>query len=405
MKNKTEETIKEIYQQEIQAPPRFGRFNELRVIFFCLIISFLSGFLAALLKDNLIGQPASVGTTINVKSGNKAEILDLNFLLSKEDQSYNKVLNQLRSQTVGFYKKRAVTEDILNSLYLEKDFLGSGIVITSDGWLLTHQQVIDKQEVVIITADKKVYELLKKVTDPFSNTVLVQISAKDLAPVKFADLDYSQVTDPLLTVRYSTQNHGSDIVKTSIQRFSYHDQVKPSDFILSTERIDHYLKIANDFDLIYNGAALFNDKSEVVGLMFVSGRDKIRLAVPGYYLNSAVSNFLASSSEVMRANLGVNYLDLSESLGLSAKVTEGRVKGAVLLGSKELNLLAVKPGSPAETAGLKAGDIVLKVNDEEINDKNSLTRLVQDYTPGQELKLNIIRAGKEMEIKAVVGEM
>ncbi|MBU1131390.1 S1C family serine protease [Patescibacteria group bacterium] len=403
-KNKSTDAIEEIYKQDIQAPTIIKNRTGFKIIIVCLIISFLSGFIGAWLKDALIGQSIITYAPTAAQPNTETEILDLEFLLSKEDQQYNKVLSELKGQLVGFYKKRS-GQGILDSIYLQKDFLGSGIIVTSDGWLLTHSQVVGNEDYVVITADKKVLEPLKEVADDFTKTVLVQVSAKDLTPVKFADLNYLQVTDPLLTVRYSAQNHGSDIVLTSIQRFAYHDQVKPTDFLLSTEKIDHYLKVTDDFDLVYNGAAVFNNQSEVVGLLFKSGREEIRLAVPGYYLKSAVSNFLSSSAEVIRSSLGVYYVDLSESLGLPEEVAGGRLKGAVLLGDLDANVMAVAEGSSAAEAGLEAGDIILKVNNEEINEKNSLTKLIQDYTPGQELTLLVFRAGEELEIKAVLGEI
>jgi len=398
-----EGTIEEIYKQDFQAPLKISKSSgSLKTAILVIFFSVIGGFLGGVASNGYVSQDLTAITQIN--TNNTPEVIDLEFLLSKEDQEYSKVLSQLRSQVVGFYKKRT-SEEILGSLYLEKDFLGSGVIVTSDGWLLTHKQVVGNEDYVIITADKKALEPLKEVVDPLTNLVLVQVSASDLAPVKFADLNYLQVTNPILAVRYSAQNHGSDIIKTSVQRFSYHDQVKANDFLLSTEKIDHYLKITNDFDLVYNGGILFNGNNEVVGLMFESGRAEIRLAIPGYYLKSAVSNFLSSSAEVIRSQLGVNYLDLSESLGLAENITEGRVKGAVLLGNLDLNILAVAEGSPAAEAGLKAGDIIIKVNNEEVDEKNSLTKLIQDYTPGQELTLTFIRAGEEQEVKVVLGEM
>ena len=123
------------------------------------------------------------------------------------------------------------------------------------------------------------------------------------------------------------------------------------------------------------------------------------------FLDSAVGNFLKNSSEVIRGYLGVHYVDLSESLGLAEGVIEGQTKGAVLLGEAKENRLAVAKSSPAETAGLKAGDIIVKVNNEEVDEKNSLTRLIQDYTPGQELALTVLRDKETMEIKVVLGEL
>lgn len=400
-----QEVIQEIYRQGFSAPPQ-SKTSPIssKVLIFYLIMSVIAGFLAGFIQDFWFDDYTAKLVNPYESTSQSKEVLDLNFLLKEEDQAYKKVLSQQKSQMVGFYKKK-VSEEILDSLYLEKDFLGSGLIITSDGWLLTHQSVIDNSDYVVVTSNKKIFEPLKEVVDPFTNTVLIQISAQNLSPVRFADLNTIQATENLLVARYSTQNHGSDIKKTSLQKFSYHDQVKSKDFLLSTEKVDHYLKLASDFDLIYNGAVLINERVEIVGLLFESGKDSIRLAIPSYYLDSAVDNFLEKSSEVMRSYLGVHYIDLSESLGLSEKVTEGQVKGAVLLGAVESNILAVKEESPAARADLKAGDIILKVNNEEVDERNSLTKLIQDYTPGQELTLTILRAGEGMEVKVVLEEL
>jgi S1-C subfamily serine protease len=173
-KDTKEETIKEIYQQQIEAPRSIVKSTgNFKILLLCLIISLCSGFVAGLVSDtffdtNLVIEPSS-------PSQQKQNVPNLESFLSKEDQNYNKVLSQLKSQIVGFYKKRVKAENILDSLYLEKDFLGSGVVVTSDGWLLTHKQVVDNQDFVVITADKKVLEPLKKVIDPLTNVVLVQI--------------------------------------------------------------------------------------------------------------------------------------------------------------------------------------------------------------------------------------
>jgi len=119
-------------------------------------------------------------------------------------------------------------------------------------------------------------------------------------------------------------------------------------------------------------------------------------------LVSAVNNFLAKSEEILRSRLGLSYLSLSEALGLPASVSENRTKGAVVLGDAKRNILAVAVGSPAEAAGLKAGDIIIKVNNEEVDESNSLTKLIQDYTSGQEITLTIIRAGQESQIKVTL---
>jgi len=402
--NKNQETIQDIFHEEIQRPViQKGLSLDFKLALLVIVFSILGGFLSSLAKDYWFDVYFPQAPLEADESGRQPskKILDLNFLLKDNETDYSQVLSEIKAPLVGFYKKKT-SEGILESLYLEKDFLGSGIAVTSDGWILTHQSVVAEGGYVAVTNDKRILETQKKVLDPFSPLVLIKVGVDNLTPARFADLNGLKPTDFLLVSRYTAQNHGSDMLKTTVQKFAYHDQAKAADFLLSTEKIDHYLKISGDLESFYNGGVLLNDKNEVVGLLFNSGKDFVNLAVPAYYLKSAVNNFLAKSEEILRSRLGLSYLSLSEALGLPASVSENRTKGAVVLGDAKRNILAVAVGSPAEAAGLKAGDIIIKVNNEEVDESNSLTKLIQDYTSGQEITLTIIRAGQESQIKVTL---
>lgn len=402
-KNKKQEVIQDIFKPEIQRPPAKNKLSlDFKIAILVIFFSILGGLLSGLIKDywfDIYFQTPPAAISEERPSAEK--ILDLNFLLKAGEEDYAKVLSELRAPLVGLYRKKA-SEGIFESIYLEKDFLGTGVIVTSDGWLLTHRSVVGEENYVAVTNDKKILEPVQKVVDPFSQLILIKVAAENLTPARFADLGNLKPTDFLLVSRYSVQNHGSDMLKTTIQKFAYHDQAKAADFLLATEKIDHYLKVSDDLDPFYNGAILLNAENEIAGVLFNSGKNFINLAVPAYYLKSAVNNFLAKSEEILRSRLGVSYVDLSETLGLPSSVSENRTKGAVILGDAKRNILAVLANSPAAAAGLKAGDIVVKVNEEEVDEANSLTKLIQDYMPGQEITLTLIRAGQEMQVKVTL---
>ena len=407
-KKEKKDLLNEIYQQSF-VNNSVTRKTVSYIFIFCLIISLISGFLAGFLQntwyqDYYSQQIVNQQPTTAVNKNQTKQVLDLNFLLKQDNNNYTQVLSQLRNQLVGFYKKHTGT-DALSSLYLEKDFLGTGFVVTSDGWVLTQQDIVKDNNFVIVTSDRKVYQSLSKVVDPFSQTALIKIAAEGLTPVKFSDLDTVKPTDYLLVAKYSLQNHGSDIVKTTIKKFAYHDQNKGKDFLLSTEAIDHYLEISDNLNSFYNGAILVNDQVEVAGVLLPSNQSGVSLAIPSYYLNTVINNFLASSGEVMRSYFGVHYLDLSETLGLDPKLTLGLTKGALLFTDALDKLPAVTPKSPAADIGLKDGDIILKVNNDDVDEKNSLTKLINEYTPGQELNLSVRRDDNTLQLKAVLSEL
>ncbi|MCX6785472.1 MAG: PDZ domain-containing protein [Candidatus Komeilibacteria bacterium] len=409
--------ITEIYDQQIQQPYHGRAVVSFKLLLLLLFTSVLGGILGGLIHagwfsgqvNQNVNQPGNLNLNLNSDTTvKKTEILDLNSLLkdNTNNDAYAKVLHELKSQVVGFYSKKAAVPGIFDSLYLEKDFLGSGVIVTSDGWILAPRSVVKDQNYIIVTADKRIFDPQKAVVDNFSNSVLVKIEAKNLSPVSFSDLSTLKTTDTLLSLRYTLKGNGnSEIIKTAVAKFFYHDQGKGADFLLASDKEDHYLKMSNDFEALYNGAPLFNDKGQVAGLLFNSGRSIIDLAIPAYYLKSGVSSFLTSSSVVARPSLGVNYLDLSEVLGLSADVSENRLKGAVLLGDAKRSITAIVPNSPAAKAGLQAGDIIVKINNEELNESDSLTKLIQEYPAGQEITLTISRKGNEQDVKITLGKL
>ena len=100
--------------------------------------------------------------------------------------------------------------------------------------------------------------------------------------------------------------------------------------------------------------------------------------------------------------LGVRYINLAKypRVGSDGEI---RDKGALLSGFK--NLTAVAKGSPADKAGLQVGDIIVMVEDELVNGKKTLTQMIQEYNPGEDLKLTISRGNKEKVVEVKLQEL
>src|SRR3989338_5455330 len=164
VKNNRFEVIEKVFQHELDRPRNIGLSAFTFKLFFLIFLTALAaGFLAGFIRDNLMdiySQKTSQNQVTNFADNNdKSQVLNLNFLVQEQDNAYSDVLTKVRAQVVGFYKAKPAG-GILDSLYLEKDFLGSGVVVTSDGWLLTHQSVLNKAEnAVVVTSDKKKYQL------------------------------------------------------------------------------------------------------------------------------------------------------------------------------------------------------------------------------------------------------
>jgi len=403
--NNSKGVIEEIYKQPFVKPAEVKGITGGKVLIGALVLSTLAGFLAGLIEDAWFNDYFN-NTSIQPNNNVKVAVPDLNsFIKKEEDQDYRQVLNQLQNQLLGIYRKKTEA-DVFSSLYLEKDFLGNALAVTSDGWLLTQASLVKDGNFVIIDARQKVLEPLKTVVDPLANVALVKVGLEGLSPARFADFNTLEAGQAILAARYIGAAKGFSLARTSLENVVYQEKTSGKDFLLSTEKAEHYLKLSRGLASGFKSAPIFNARAEVVGLL--DGADKsgeVSLGIMSVYLNSAIDNFLASSNQIIRPLLGVRYLDLSSALGLAEQVSEGQKQGAVLFGDAENKINAVAPGSPAEKAGLKAGDIILKINQEIINERNTLTKLIQDYSPGQEITLTVFKKGETSEVKAVLGEL
>jgi serine protease Do len=116
-------------------------------------------------------------------------------------------------------------------------------------------------------------------------------------------------------------------------------------------------------------------------------------------------NSLLKNGAVVRAEFGVHYIDLSASRDISSVFTQRRQAGAYIYGDREDDRPAVVAQSPAATAELEKGDIIIQVNNTKLDAGLTLSDVVQGYSPGDELKLTVLRDDKETTLTLKLGSL
>ncbi len=382
-----------------------------RVYYFvvALIIGFIGGVLGELYVNNYF---SSQGLELTSIWGNSSEAGVEKQVIILKSSEVNKTENELSTlieaagaSVVGIFsaKDTADVDVMWDNLYLPEDQLGNGMILTSDGWIVTTKRVISdvKQKFSVVLADKKIFAVTDVVADEMSGSVFLKIEANDLKVVKFGRRDAWMPGEQLLVLANSFANGGYETIVTNLEKLNYQEITKPQDLLRSSEVYKKQILLTDEIESIFSGSPVINAKGEIIGLVHAS--DRLDSVLPADYFSPIIKSLLATQ-EISRPILGVNYLDLAHTLGLPEKISEGRSQGAVLYGEKE-SVSAVIPGSPAAKAGLKPGDIIIKVNNEPVDAKHSLTELVQQYQIGDVLKLVVIFQGNEREVEAVlVGE-
>ncbi len=262
--------------------------------------------------------------------------------------------------------------------------LGSGFIISADGYILTNNHVVDMaRDIKVALADGRVLEgkLIGKSKE--IDIALIKVDANNLPAVTLGDSDALDVGDWVLAIGNPfglSHTVTAGIVSAKGRVIG----VGPYDDLIQT---DAAINPGN------SGGPLFNTNGEVVGIntVIIAQGQNLGFAIP----ISMVKGVLPSIKEKGKPDmgwLGVSAQavtpDLAEALGLQEPV------GAVING--------IAPGSPADKTGLKRGDVIVELDGKKILDPAELPRMVAFGHIGKTVTLKVMRQGKPMEVKALI---
>ncbi|WP_454915831.1 Do family serine endopeptidase [Xanthobacter sediminis] len=260
---------------------------------------------------------------------------------------------------------------------------GSGFIISADGYVVTNNHVVDgADEVDVTTTDGKEHVAKVIGTDPRTDVALLKINdAKDLPWVKLAD-SAPRVGDWVIAVGNPFGLGGT--VTAGIVSARGRD--------IGSGPYDDFIQIDAPINRGNSGGPTFSLNGEVIGMntAIVSpsgGNVGIAFAIPSETVKTVV-NQLRESGAVARGYIGVQIQPVTEELasGLGIKETEGAL------------VAQVQPNTPGAKAGLKAGDVIVKLNNEAIKDARDLTRKVGMMKPDTEVQLAVIRDAKPLNV-------
>ncbi len=264
---------------------------------------------------------------------------------------------------------------------------GSGFVISADGYVVTNNHVISGAEKILVSFDDKEKlpaELIG--TDPRTDLALLKIKRDKTFPyVKFAD-KVSQEGEWVVAVG-NPFGLGGTVTAGIVSARSRDIGSGPYDFI----QIDAAVNRGN------SGGPTFNLKGEVIGVNTAiyspsGGNVGIAFAVPASTAVEVIEE-LKKSGTVKRGWLGVKIQsitkDMAEGLGLDS------ASGALIS--------EVTENAPAAKAGLRAGDAIIAVNDQQIDDSRDLARKIADYAPGTSVSVKVRRGDRDRTIDVALG--
>ncbi|HNR66710.1 MAG TPA: DegQ family serine endoprotease [bacterium] len=276
--------------------------------------------------------------------------------------------------------------------------LGSGVIVTSDGHILTNNHVIDEADQIYVTIDKEKYKAKIIGTDPLTDLAVIKIDKNGLSTVRLGDSDQLEVGEWVLAIGNPFSNILQNTVTAGIVSAKGRSGlaiggsqgrsgVTYQDFI----QTDAAINPGN------SGGALVNLRGELVGInTAIVGQANVGIgfAIP-INMAKSVMKQLMDDGKVSRGYLGVQIQDVDENLAKIYGLDKPR--GALVA--------SVQPDSPADKAGIKAEDIIVEIAGEKIADVEQLRRTVASYSPGTEVDVVVLRNEKNKSLKVKLAEL
>lgn len=303
-----------------------------------LVFSFVGGVCASLIINN----------QIILKDTIAKEIVYLSEKRNGQDASFSDAVKKIVPSVLGVYDNKDT-------------FLGSALILTSDGWLVSTLDDVNLPQAKIKTSDDKEYQIDQMILDDYSGATFIKINAMNLMPAQFSSPEQTALGDISISV-FNSPFSGERVFISHLENLTYHEaetfqtQNYPYDYLLN-----------DTLKPEYESAAVINDKGEVLGFNLSEGK-----ILPHRYVSKIMGQIIAGQ-KIERIDFSLEYNLLSD-------------KGA-----------EIKKIITANT-GLLIGDIILKVEGQDINKLHNFNHILEEYKAGDTATFTIKRGEEEKEI-------
>jgi len=328
--------------------------------------------------------------------------------LSGESTAFSEIVKMVSPVVVNISTSKTVEKDSrpFSDLFDDKFFdflepyhhpkkwkeqsLGSGMIVSPEGYILTNAHVVEKADEIQVTLyDQQNFKGKIIGSDPKTDIAVIKISANELPAIKWGDSDKISVGEFVLAFGnpYSLSNTVTMGIVSAVGRANV-GIADYEDFI----QTDAAINPGN------SGGPLVNIKGEMIGVNTAifsrtGGYQGIGFAVPSNMAKSVMTQ-LIKEGKVTRGWLGITIQNFTPELAREFGLSKST--GALVT--------EIMKGSPAEKAGLRRGDIIIEVDDKEIKNVESLRNTIAQSTVGRSIKLTIIRDGKHLTLTAKITE-
>ncbi len=327
---------------------------------------------------------------------------DGNSLKTTEEATVSSVAERVSPSVVSIVIEKTATKR--SSLWGSdvQQGAGSGIIVSKDGYILTNKHVIkDANTVEVVLADGTSYTDVKVVgSDPMNDVAFLKIAnVKDLPVAELGDSTTLKIGQHVIAIGNSLGQYQNTVTSGIISGKGRPLSASDGE---SVESLTDLLQTDAAINPGNSGGPLLNSAGQVVGINTAIAQDAegIGFAIPINAVKGALKGVVAGKA-VERSYLGVRYIAIDAAVAKKYKLA---VKsGAYVYSDNSNSDAAVVAGSPADKAGIKKGDIIVKINDVEVGARGGVASLIAEYAPGDTVDVTVSRDGSPQVVKVVLG--
>ncbi|GAD80658.1 outer membrane-stress sensor serine endopeptidase DegS [Vibrio ezurae] len=303
--------------------------------------------------------------------------------------SFNTAVRRAAPAVVNIYSRQYSEEDRSK---LKTQGLGSGVIVSDKGYIITNYHVVaSADQVIVALQDGRVASAQLIGQDRRTDIAVLQISMSDLPVIPLNSHYTAKVGDVVLAIGnpYNLGQTTTFGIISATGRSSISNDGRQA-FIQTDAAINE----GN------SGGALVNSKGELVGINTASFQQAtdletygISFAIP-QKLVWKIMNKIIADGRVIRGYIGVDGQDTSS---MTNRLLAGNFNGGIIV-------LGVEPGGPADKGGIKAQDIIVKIDDMVADNRQTVMDAITDARPGSKVNITIVRNGKEKQLTVEIGE-
>ena len=272
--------------------------------------------------------------------------------------------------------------------------IGSGFVVDKNGLIVTNKHVVSdtSSKYQVLTINDKTYDVVKIYRDPLNDIAILKVDAGGLKPVTLGSSDNLKVGQFVIAIG-TALGEFRNTVTTGVISGLGRGITAGSSFEGFVEKLDNVIQTDAAINPGNSGGPLLNSSSQVIGIntAVASGGENIGFAIPVNEIKKSIETF-NKGGQFDRPYLGISYVMVDKDIASINNLAAGAYVQDIV------------SGSPAESAGIKKGDIIMEINGKRIEkDKHELSEAISEHKVGEEITIQLWRDGDTVEVKSKLG--